>query len=102
MKSRHRQKSAEQRDIAREEIEKLFEEAGKAKRLQLADRYVQLARKIAMKLKVSIPREHRRKFCRHCYAYLKPGVTCRVRVQKGKVVYTCLKCKRFMRFVYNC
>jgi len=66
----------------------------------LANRYVSLARKYSMKYKVRIPRELKRLFCKHCYTYLLPGKTVRIRTHKGKVVYFCLKCKKFMRFVY--
>ncbi len=100
MKARYQHKSIEQKAIAQEEIEKLFRLAAMAKDPELSKRYVQIARKIAMKLKVKMPREYKRKFCRKCYSYLRPGVTCKVRVQKGKVIYRCLSCKEFMRFVY--
>lgn len=83
---------------ATERIKHLFELAEATDDLALANRYVQLARRIAMKHKVRMPRGYKRRFCKHCYAYLKQGVTCRVRVQHGKVIYTCLACKKFMRF----
>ena len=67
----------------------------------LANRYVTLARKISMKYKVRIPRKYKRRFCKHCYHYLVPSKTCRVRLIKHKVVYYCLNCKKFMRFPYN-
>jgi len=91
-----------QKQIAAERIKVLFEEAKKAfrKDSKLSDRYVHLARKIAMKYKVKVPRELKRKFCKHCYCYLVPGSNCRVRLQGKKVVYYCLKCKKFMRFPY--
>lgn len=85
---------------ARERIEKLFEEARKTfrKNSKLADRYVTLARKIAMKTRISIPREFKRKFCKHCYKYLQPGVNCRVRNHKSRIIYYCMECKKYMRF----
>lgn len=90
---------AQQKDIATERIVILFQQAEEqfSKNKSLAHRYVELARAIAMKTKVKIPRELRRRFCRHCYAYLRPGVNARVRMRKGKVVISCLECKRFMR-----
>ena len=65
----------------------------------LSNRYVTLARKISMKFKVRIPTELKRRFCKHCYKYLMPGKTVRIRTHKGKVVYNCLNCKKFMRFM---
>ncbi len=102
MKRKYKQKPKKQREIARERIKVLFKEAKKVfnKNPKLADRYVALARKIAMRYKVRIPPELKRKFCKYCHTYLVPGVNCRVRVQHGKVIYYCMKCKRFIRYPY--
>jgi|TARA_Y100000310_G_scaffold330278_1_gene401652 ribonuclease P protein subunit RPR2 len=88
------------KEIARERIKKLFEEADSvfSKDKKLANRYIRLARKIAMKFNLRMPRGYKRKFCKHCYSYLKPGVNLRVRTKDGKVIYYCLECKKFMRF----
>src|SRR3989338_3564435 len=88
-----------QKEIALERINILFEEAEKAfsKNKALADRYVSLARKIAMKVKLKIPLKLKRKFCKHCYKFLMPGVNSRVRTRTGKVVISCFECKKFMR-----
>lgn len=95
---KHRDKSEEKR-IALERIKTLFQEAEKvfSRDKTLANRYVSLARKIAMKVKLRFPQELKRRFCKHCYAYLMPGVNSRVRVRLGKVVISCLECKKFMR-----
>ncbi len=87
------------KEIARGRIEILFREAEKAFSGDkgLANRYVTLARKIAMKVRLRLPKEYRRKFCRHCYRYLRPGVNARVRTRAGKVVISCLECRKFMR-----
>lgn len=96
-----RNKSKENR-IARERTDVLFREADRVfnKDKVLANRYVTLARKIAMKSNINIPKEYKRKFCKHCYKYLRAGVNCRVRTKNGKVVYYCLNCKRYMRFPF--
>lgn len=90
-----------QRQIAKERIKKLFEEAEKefSKHPERAHRYVELARKIAMKMKIRLT-EYRTKFCKHCYNYLKPGANCRVRTKNKKVIYYCLNCKRYTKFPY--
>ena len=100
MKKKYGKKPAEQRRIAQERIEILFKQAKNIFKedSKLADRYVELARKIGMKYKVRIRTELKRKFCKHCYKYLMPGVNCRVRMHNGKVVYYCFSCKKFMRF----
>ncbi len=88
-----------QKEIARERISILFCEAEKvfSKNKPLANRYVTLARKIAMKIKVRIPPHLKRCFCKHCYKYLMPGVNSRVRTRGGKVIISCFECKKFMR-----
>ncbi len=101
MKRKHRKKPADQTRIARERIQQLFAQADRIfdERPDLADRYVQLARRISMKYKVRIPPELKRKFCRHCYKYLRPGANARVRNQKGRVIYYCENCRNYMRFM---
>jgi len=86
---------------ALEKIKTLFYEAEKqfSKNPSLSNRYVKLARKIAMKFNVTMPREFKRKFCKHCYSYLVPNKNCRVRIHKSRVIYSCNNCKKFMRFV---
>ncbi|HLD88607.1 MAG TPA: ribonuclease P protein component 4 [Candidatus Nanoarchaeia archaeon] len=104
MKSKNIKKNRklEEIKIAFERINILFEEAKKAFKEdpKLSNRYVELARKIAMKLRLRIPPEFRKKFCSHCHYYLVPGVNCRVRLQKHKVVYYCFHCRHYMRFPY--
>ena len=89
------------RKEALEKIRTLFSEARIQfpKNSSLANRYVKLAREISMKFKDKIPRELKRKFCKHCYHYLVPGKNCRVRIYKSRVIYYCFDCKKFMRFV---
>lgn len=86
--------------IALSRIQKLFQLAEKYAllgRMNLADRYVFLARKISMRYLVPIPKEFKRCFCKHCYRYLLPGVSGRVRLQKGKLVFYCFQCKKYYR-----
>lgn len=88
-----------QKEIARERVSILFEKAAAvfSENKPLANRYVTLARKIAMRVKVRIPLKYKRRFCKHCYKYLMPGVNSRNRVRGGKVVISCLECKKFTR-----
>ena len=91
-----------QKVIARERIKKLVELAGKIfpKSPEMADHYIDLARKVAMKARVRIPSSFKKRFCKHCYKFLQPGVNCRVRTRNNKVIYYCLNCKKFMRFPF--
>ncbi|MBD3361809.1 ribonuclease P [Candidatus Woesearchaeota archaeon] len=102
MKRHFSRKQKKNKEIARKRILFFFEQARKVFDFNpsLANRYVTLARKYAQRYKVRIPRELKRRFCKHCYKYLVPGVNCRVRTHDGKVVYTCFNCKKFMRFEY--
>ncbi|MBI4981057.1 ribonuclease P [Candidatus Woesearchaeota archaeon] len=90
---------SKQHQVALERIKQLFAEADEVffSDKKLANRYVQLARNIAMKVKAKIPLELKRKYCKHCYSYLRPGVNSRIRTRVGKVVISCLDCKKFMR-----
>jgi len=102
-KRAYSRKPSAQVDIAKERIQELFRQADEVfdEDPNLADRYVELARKISMKIRVRIPPNLKRKFCKHCYCFLKPGKNCRVRTHEGKVVYYCQQCKKFMRFPYK-
>jgi len=73
--------------IARERIEILFGQAKDAFGIhpERSNRYVDLARKIAMRQRIRIDREFRRQFCHHCYTFLVPGKNMRVRVHRGTV-----------------
>ena len=99
----HHQKPGAQQRIARERIEILFQEAKAMfnEDPKLSNRYVQLARKIAMKYKVKMPSSLKRRICAKCHHYLVPGKNLRVRMQKGNSIYHCLDCKNIMRFGYR-
>ena len=90
---------AKQKEIAKERVQVLFKQAEEtfSKNKALANRYITLARKVAMKVKIRIPLELKRKFCKHCYKFLMPGVNSRVRTRDGKVIISCFECKKFMR-----
>ena len=87
---------------ALERIKVLFREAKeqfKDNKPELADRYVFLARKAAMKINLRLSKEIKRKFCKHCYKYIVPGVNCRVRINNNRVIYYCFNCRKYMRFM---
>ena len=86
--------------IAKERIALLMREADSAAlsgSLDMADRYVEMARRVGMRYNVRIPQEFRRRFCRGCYGYLLPGVTSRNRFNKGNLVTTCTRCGHIAR-----
>lgn len=91
--------------IGLERIEILFKNAERRFKLNpvLANRYIYLARKIAMKYRIRIPKHLKRKFCKKCYKYLLPGVNCRIRTKKEQqvVIIKCLECNAIMRYPYR-
>ncbi len=94
-----------QRELALERIRRLFELAEESHRekTNMADRYIELAREMAMHYKTGIPKEFRTRFCRACGSYLSAGSTSTVRTNKAKkaVVIKCNKCGNIMRFPYG-
>ncbi|MBS3132231.1 ribonuclease P [Candidatus Woesearchaeota archaeon] len=103
MKQRYSKKPGEHKRIARERINELFRQASIAfpENKKMADRYVQLARKIAMKYKTVIPSGLKRRFCGHCYSYMKPGANQRIRIRNGVKIYFCMECKKVSRVPYR-
>ena len=89
-----------QKTIAEKRISNLFTLAEKkalSGNLELANRYVQVARKISMRNLVSIPNEFKRRFCKHCYQYLLPDNNCRIRIHRSRLIIHCDNCKKFTR-----
>lgn len=89
--------------LARERIEILFDRAGvKASegREDLADRYVELARKIGMKSQESIPDKFKFNYCGKCESFLTDGVDSRKRInsKRKQIVFTCKKCGNTKRY----
>ncbi|MBK5113409.1 MAG: ribonuclease P [Candidatus Heimdallarchaeota archaeon] len=99
--SSRREKHATKK-IAQERIEILLTRADGiySKEPELAQRYGDLARKIAMKARTRIPEKWRIRFCRKCKKFLYPGLTTHVRIKSGsssRVVYYCDICKEGKR-----
>ncbi|PIZ50670.1 ribonuclease P [Candidatus Woesearchaeota archaeon CG_4_10_14_0_2_um_filter_33_13] len=88
-----------QKEIALNRVKSLLKQAEDvfSKDKSLSNRYVTLARKIAMKVKLHLPLELKRKFCKHCYKFMMPGINARIRTRDGKVIISCLECKHFTR-----
>ncbi|MDO8740991.1 MAG: ribonuclease P [Candidatus Woesearchaeota archaeon] len=85
------------------DIEEMFKEAGNIFRKDKgkANDLVRKARNLAMKSRLKMPSRLQKNFCKHCYSFLKPGINCRIRLQRGKAIYYCLECKKYMRFPYK-
>lgn len=94
-----------QKKIAEERIEILFEQAEKRfpEQKELSNRYVKLSKRIGEKYRVRIPVELKKKTCKHCDSYIKPGVNCEVEMDnEGKcMVYKCKECGKKFRYDYS-
>ena len=90
------------RESALAKVGSLFSEAAAAfkKDPALSDRKVRIARRTAQKARLAMPAAFKKRFCRYCGKYWVPGSTVRVRLQKQKVVYYCLACRRYARHPY--
>lgn len=95
-------KPAWQIKIAKERIALLFEEARKivAQDKALANRYIELARKIGMRYNVRMPKELKRKICKGCKAYLSPA-TARYSTKNKILRIQCMACKRVNRYPFG-
>ncbi|ADG13015.1 ribonuclease P protein component 4 [Methanocaldococcus infernus] len=78
----------------------LAEEEAKRGNWDRVKRYVYLARKIAMKLRLRFPKKWKRRICKKCGTLLVYGKNARVRVKAKRyphVVITCLECNHIYR-----
>ncbi|WP_323677375.1 ribonuclease P protein component 4 [Halorubellus sp. PRR65] len=90
-------------NVAAERIERLHalaREATVAGEEARAREYVRLARRLAERQRLSLPRDFRRFTCDDCDAFLRPGRNARVRTRSGHVVVTC-ECGSQARYPYG-
>ena len=81
-------------------LESLARAATKAGEEERAREYVRLARRIAERNRLSLPKSFKRFTCDDCDAYLVPGDNARVRLRNGHVVVTC-SCGSHARYPYE-
>jgi len=89
--------------IAAERIERLTDLARAAETAgddERAKEYVRLARRIAERHRLPLPRRFKHFTCDECDSYLIPGRNARVRTQDGHVVVTC-DCGAQKRYPYD-
>ena len=88
--------------MARQHVRRLFQLARGTihEDEALAQRYVEIARRVAMASRVRIPKEYGRQLCRSCKKLILPGVNCHVRIQPRRethLVITCGYCGAHLR-----
>lgn len=88
-----------QKNVAKERMEILFHRAEGifAKNPQRADRYIAIARRIAMKMNLRLTKTQKRTFCKHCYSFLRSGVNAQIRTRDRKIITYCKICKKYTR-----
>jgi len=92
------------REAAADRIETLYSLAfnmARAGELDLARRYLTLARKIGMRYTVRIPPRLKRSTCKECRTPMIPELTSRVRIRDGRRIVTCLECGKVMRYPFK-
>ena len=101
---RHKKNIKKIKNIALERIDilmSLAEEEAKKNRLDRVKRYVELSRKIAMKMRMPFPKKWKRRICKKCGAFLIFGKNARVRIKRNKyysyIIITCLECNNTIK-----
>ncbi|MGZ4903957.1 MAG: ribonuclease P protein component 4 [Halobacteriota archaeon] len=97
---RHRRTRKGIADIVAERIDRLFDlaDAEFATNSARSDRYVQHARRLAMRYRVKLGKRCKTRFCRSCGAFFVYGTNARVRIKEKRTVITCLRCHRLRRY----
>jgi len=103
MKKKFKGTKNQQKRLALEEVSDILNKAKEAfeKKPDLAHKYAKKARRTALKYKLKLPLNLKRRICKNCHSYLVPGKNLRVRTNKGHIVFYCLNCKKFMRIRYK-
>jgi len=94
------------KDLALQRIEILFENADKTflKDPQLAQKYVNLALRIAQSSRIKIPKKYKLRICKFCKNYLWPGINATIRLRTNRqphIVIKCHACGRIARIPYK-
>ena len=66
-----------------------------------SNRYTELALKLSTKYNTPIPQEWRRRYCKKCKSFLKPGHNSTVRLVNGEVNIFCGECGHVMKIPYK-
>lgn len=83
-----------EREIASQRIRRLLSSADEIYKedKDLAIAYGELARRIAMRVRIRIPMEWKWRFCKHCKKLLYPGVNMYVRTRPKRMPHLVLRC----------
>jgi len=101
MRHRYQERKRQQKTIAMQRIQhlsRLAETQALKGDLALAQRYIELARRIATRIVVPLPSSVKRRVCKNCGTYLLPGSTSRTRIHRGRIVLYCTRCGAYSRY----
>ena len=90
-------------EIAIERMEILFERAAMEfiTHPERSNRYVELALKLSTKYNTPVPDKWKRRYCKGCKSFLKPGRNCTVRLVDSEVNIFCGVCGHAMKIPYH-
>nr|CCC55689.1 Rnase P, protein component 4 [uncultured archaeon] len=86
---------------AREAVRFLVQEVYKDPQSGLSELQAHLARRMAQKFRLKMPYELRILFCKKCKAYSPPIFGKTIRIRKGRIIFTCLRCGKKYRLFYK-
>ena len=94
-----------QKSLVKERIARLFEQAEEVfySHPDRSRRYVEMARKLAMRYNQRLSREQKSSFCQECSTLLKPGHTSTARTspKQRSLITTCKECGHKKRRPYR-
>lgn len=97
-----KERKANRKKIASERIKELLEFSKiHIRDNDLSTSSIKTAVAISKRHKIRITSKFKRSFCKKCFTVFIPGKTVRIRIGKGKVTFTCLKCGHIKRIPYN-
>ncbi len=89
--------------LALRRIEAIFEQIDRMEPFtqDTADAYIHKVWNLSTKNRIRLPVSLKRRFCRKCKCYWRMGKTVRVRITKGRKIYTCLVCSTIKRVPFK-
>ncbi len=84
-----------EKDLARQRIARLLRLADEVypEEPKLGLQYGELARRLALRTKVKIPRRWRWRYCKECGSFLYPGINADVRVRSRRFPHLVIRCR---------
>ncbi len=84
-----------EKDLARQRIVRLLRLADEvySKEPELGLRYGELARRLALRTRVRIPKEWKWRYCKRCGSFLYPGINADVRIRDRRLPHLVIRCR---------